>query len=280
MRALIPVFSAVLVLLFLFSCNNTGKNPGNVEDSFTDSLAYEFDTISRTLSCNDEREEPCLDVQIIMLQVKGDAPEEVIEEINAQLERSAANADNSEAPALKPEALADNLVKEYQRILQEMPDYKMPWEMSQMYEVVLNENGLFGVMLSSYSFTGGAHGNYFYLHQLYEINSGKRLKITDLVKEEAMVQLRKMAERQFYEINNIGDSTSLSDAGYWFEENTFALPDNFSYSHQGLEFIYNTYEVASFSEGVIRIRFDLEEVNALIKPQYRLLEAETPAAEA
>ncbi|MGB0176294.1 MAG: DUF3298 and DUF4163 domain-containing protein, partial [Owenweeksia sp.] len=252
-------------------CQPNGSSGITDDGLVTDSLTYRFDTIHRELSCPQNDGELCLQVDIVTLELTGNASQKVLKTINDQLETAITQTDNSERPASSPEAVADNLVVEYQRILKEISDYKMPWEVDQSFEVTLNQDGLFGAALNSYSFTGGAHGNYFTFYYLYATETGKRIALADLLKDGALEALSARAEQKFRKSYDIPDKMGLNDAGYWFENNTFTLPDNFKYSPEGLEFLYNTYEVAAYSEGALTILFDMGEVENLIRPEYRLI---------
>lgn len=277
MRFLPLAVPCLFSLLLLASCQPNGSS-GITDDGLTaDSLIYRIDTISRELSCYENKEELCLQVDLQILKLTGNASETVLERINSQLETAVTETDNSEKPAKDAEAVADNLVEEYERLLKEMPDYKMPWEVSQSFEVSLNQDGMFGAVLNSYSFTGGAHGNYFFFYYLFATETGNRLVLKDFLKDGATAALTNRAEEKFRELYSVSENESLNDAGYWFENNVFALPDNFKYNAQGLEFIYNTYEIAPYSEGIITIRFDLPEIERFIRPEYRLISHEKEA---
>ena len=98
-----------------------------------------------------------------------------------------------------------------------------------------------------------------------------------MVKEEALAELNRRAELQFRESRDIPTGMNYNDAGYWFEDNAFVLPENFKYDPFGLEFVYNTYEIAPYSEGMITIRFDMADIENLIRPEYRLISGKEAA---
>jgi hypothetical protein len=63
----------------------------------------------------------------------------------------------------------------------------------------------------------------------------------------------------------IPDNQTLMEAGYFFQEEDFVLPENIFYSKNGLTFHYNVYEIASYAQGAISIDFDWKEVAAFMK---------------
>ncbi|HAD98643.1 MAG TPA: hypothetical protein DCG19_14625 [Cryomorphaceae bacterium] len=275
------LYSLLLVLIILFSlgaCQPNGSAGIADDGAVTDSLTYRLDTLRREMDCMSNRiESPCLQIEIVTVTVTANAADHVLKEINDNLNKAIAQSDNSEQKAGDAEDVADNLEKEYKRILSEITDYELPWELDQNMSVHLNQDGLFGTTLESYSFTGGAHGNNFLFHHLYSTETGARLSIKDLVKEEALAELNRRAELQFRESRDIPTGMNYNDAGYWFEDNAFVLPENFKYDPFGLEFVYNTYEIAPYSEGMITIRFDMADIENLIRPEYRLISGKEAA---
>ena len=260
----ILIFATVWV-----SCNNTSPaSPG--EKTTIDSIQYSFHTISRELVCKEDTSELCLDVKIKEVKLKGGPSGKAVARIGAALEKAIIETDNSPGEVNNPEELAANITEEYKRISREMPDYSMPWSYNVQVDIFLNRQGLFGAEINTSSFTGGAHGNYFTFYYLYDIDNGQRIHIDDLLKDNAHSKLLSMADQQFRESRQLGQDADYNEMGYWFEDNVFTLPENFKYSEGGIEFRYNPYEIAPYSEGEIILLFPLSEVQELIKPKYQI----------
>ena len=109
--------------------------------------------------------------------------------------------------------------------------------------------------LSYYSgYTGGAHGYYCYLGHNFDAATGEELTLADLVADEQSLKdllWQKLLEK--YPEGSIGTfNSSLDDYG------TGGYDLNFVVDPQGLTFIFNPYEIASYAEGIqiVTIPFD------------------------
>ena len=59
-------------------------------------------------------------------------------------------------------------------------------------------------------------------------------------------------------------NTNLEDEDVSLDEGTFQLPKNIGYSEDGIILLYNTYEIAPYSTGIIEFVIPFEEVNSLL----------------
>jgi hypothetical protein len=107
--------------------------------------------------------------------------------------------------------------------------------------------------VSEYSYTGGAHGDFSTIFYNIHPVSGRQLSFADFFKPEKEVQLEQLAEQKFRQVRGIPAGQSLSDAGYWFENDIFYLTDNMAVQADGMLFLYNPYEIAPYSEGIIKL---------------------------
>lgn len=268
------IFTNALTLLMfgiMVSCQQAA--PETVETGEQpDSLVYSFSTITKKIPCKPDSEELCLDVSIEKIKLESGSSDDARQKMEEALLQAISETSNSEEPVKRPEQIAENLEKEYQQIVKEMPDYNLPWEYQSDFSVYLNEQGLFGVKLSSYSFTGGAHGNSFIYYYNFDVDNGKLLKLRDLILTKKYDQFIAQSETQFRDTRGIDSTESYEEAGFWFEDDQFTLNDNFRYSREGLEIVYNPYEIAPFSEGEIVLRFSYKAVEEFVKGEYRLRE--------
>jgi len=104
------------------------------------------------------------------------------------------------------------------------------------------------------SFTGGAHPNSGVTKAIFDIKTGNQLKIYDLVKDTS--GLKKELEKEFRKVREISLEQSLTEAGFWFEKDVFTFPVNFGLTEKGMEFYYNSYEVASYADGPTEVLID------------------------
>lgn len=262
-------FSCLTALFLAVACQS--DPPVDTETVATpDTLSWSISSIDKSIPCKEKMEEPCLKVSIQKMNITAGTSEEAMQKIEDVLARSISETDNSEQPAPNAEAIANNLFKEYQRIITEMPEYKLPWTYTRTFEVYLNCDDIFGVKLNAYSFTGGAHPATFTYYYNFNASTGNLLKLQDLLVPKSLPRFISMAERKFRKVHSLDSTASLEDAGFWFENNAFALNNNFSYSLAGIEFVYNPYEIAAYSEGTITLTFPYTDIEGMLKPKYRL----------
>ena len=119
--------------------------------------------------------------------------------------------------------------------------------------------------IKEWSFMGGAHGNGFEKYTLYSVPNGKQLKLEDLFTD--IRQLTRIAEKHFREQNifDVDISLPLNEYGFEFENNQFALNDNFVLSSEGLFIQYNAYEIAPYAMGAPSIIIPFDEIKPLLK---------------
>lgn len=104
------------------------------------------------------------------------------------------------------------------------------------------------------SFTGGAHPNSGVAKAVFDIKTGIQLEIHDIVKDTS--GLKKELEKEFRKEREIPSEKSLTEAGFWFEKDVFTFPVNFGITENGMEFYYNSYEVAPYADGPTEVLID------------------------
>ena len=115
----------------------------------------------------------------------------------------------------------------------------------------------------AWSYTGGAHGNGYTNYFCFERLSGNRLFLNDFFSDMAMLQ--KIAESMFREEMDIPENDSLNDHGFWFENDQFALNENFCFRNDNLVIVFNPYEVAPYAAGTISLEIPFSELEGILK---------------
>lgn len=116
-------------------------------------------------------------------------------------------------------------------------------------------------------FFGGAHPNYAATFTSFNLMTGARVTLADVLVAGYERPLAQIGEREFRISHGIKPGTSLRDAGYtFFKNDTFALNDNFWLGPTGVTFYYNTYEIAPYSMGVTELLLPYPQIRELIKP--------------
>lgn len=137
------------------------------------------------------------------------------------------------------------------------------WEMEAGFDI--SETDTYVCLMShGWSYTGGAHGNGYTFYEYFSKADGLELSLEDFTTD--LDALTTIAEKYFREHQEIEPGTSLNAVGFWFENDTFALNDNFYFSGGEMVFVYNSYEIAPYAAGVIDLTIPLSEIAGFVKP--------------
>lgn len=150
----------------------------------------------------------------------------------------------------------------YKELKSKFPD-EVGWEAEINGKVVYEDGNIVTVMVNSYSFTGGAHGYASTSFLNFDKRKGSELENRELFDD--MEGFEKFAETKFRIQEEIPQGKNINATGFMFEGDTFHLSQNIGYTKEGLQLIYNQYEVASYADGPIVLTLPYNEVNVYLK---------------
>lgn len=110
--------------------------------------------------------------------------------------------------------------------------------------------------LFSFAFEGGAHPQTSYLNICYDPRSAKMIKMADLFRQDRHSEIARLINLRLQD-----RKTRL------FDEVPVFPNENFMIQRDGIEWLYNQYEIAPYSEGQIRVFVPLKELRAFLKPE-------------
>ncbi|MEN9323684.1 MAG: hypothetical protein RL699_1464 [Bacteroidota bacterium] len=158
--------------------------------------------------------------------------------------------------------LVNSFVANYTQIKAELKQDSLPsWEAKATAKINYQTPKLLNVTLEYYIFTGGAHGYGATESLLFNPANGKTYKLPEVFTDAH--KLTQLVETKFRVQLKIPAKSSLTEAGYFFADDTFVLPKNFIFSDKGIQFHYNTYEVACYAQGPIDVLISYDEVGNL-----------------
>lgn len=160
------------------------------------------------------------------------------------------------------DSIADAYILDFEQLMQETPDYPFAWEIEVEGSVLHQSAKVLSVALNAYSYTGGAHPNIFLDLINFDLSNGKKLNLSDIFSDED--KLKALVERKFREVREIGPSTSIADAGFFWGD-AFSLPQNFALQEDGVYFHYNPYEAAAYALGSTEFTIPYEELKEVIR---------------
>lgn len=167
--------------------------------------------------------------------------------------------ENGKKPASLDE-LANMFIGDY---LQD-PNPLGNWEMDRTATVSFSAEHLVTLNFSEHGYTGGAHGFSGQRYFVLDTNNGQQLTLGDLLNPGYEGELNVAGERAFRQVRDIPPDASLESAGFWFENNTFSVNNNFGVMEDGLVFAFNPYEVAPYALGPTEFTVPYDDIGSLI----------------
>jgi len=144
---------------------------------------------------------------------------------------------------------ADTFFNNYKKLstYDSLPSHSMQWIKSGEVGVVMNQHELLCIETSEYVFSGGAHGMLNRLFYVFDIKSGKRLKMEDVFLAQSDSILTELLTNEIRSRYEIHSDSSLQSFGLFVE--VVEPNNNFWISNSGIGFYYNSYELAPYSYG-------------------------------
>lgn len=137
------------------------------------------------------------------------------------------------------------------------------WTTETSISIIEHKSDYVEVSLSNWGYSGGAHGNSNSEERIFDIKTGRELKLIDFITN--IDELNSIAEAIFRADQEIPTDKNLVDAGFWFEDGIFRLNENFTFNEESLDFLYNKYEIAPYVAGTIFISIPRNKIKHLIK---------------
>jgi hypothetical protein len=184
--------------------------------------------------------------------------ESVSMEINSEIEKIVASALQIGDPEITSSKSIEESItifnEEFTKFNSEFPEFSQPWEAQIDGEVIHQSTEIISISITSYTNTGGAHGALHISFLNFNAVTGKRIKNDKLFKD--FNAFKTIAKSYF-------DAT-IKDKNTLFEPDNFQLPQNIGYNEDGVVFLYNTYEIAPYSTGIIEFTIPIDKVSTFL----------------
>jgi len=117
-------------------------------------------------------------------------------------------------------------------------------------------------LINYYSYGGGAHGvgGYHYLN--VDLETKKLLSFDDVFKPNQQAKLKELLWERYTRYGEVKDEEAFTS------KDAFEVTDNFYLDHDGIHFVYNVYEIASYAEGPQELVIEWWNASALLKPEF------------
>ena len=254
------ILSLSFLVVFLFNaCKSDSKKENNLstEELLKEENAIKLTSISLESNAFEIcKENECPSIDLNYLVAEG----ENADKINAQNQAYLVEIFNStpdSSTSKNLEEAAENFIKEYFEFKNEFPESPAGYEAELSQEELVKNDSLLTYKTKFYLFTGGAHGYGAIRYLNFNVQNGKLLSISDLFSNEAAFTA--YAEKQFRKKFNI-TTESINSNGFFFEDDTYSLPENIAITEEEVILIYNPYEAASYAQGQLELIFKKEDV--------------------
>jgi len=161
----------------------------------------------------------------------------------------------------------DNAIAQFEnRFIQFKNDFEAdatPWEVNVNSEVVFQSPNVITVSIDSYTYTGGAHGNSVVTLLNLDPVTGDLYTQNELFKKSP--DFIKLVEDYF---KTETTSKSNDNPGNYFFGEDFKLPENIGFNEKGVIFLYNTYELASYAQGITEFIIPYDALSKYLKIRY------------
>ncbi|WP_299258782.1 DUF3298 and DUF4163 domain-containing protein [uncultured Aquimarina sp.] len=200
----------------------------------------------------------CAITEIFLLESVSES--EISKSINVEIEKAACALLNMEDDVSlnSMEKALKSFNISYQEIKKEFPDEIVPYEASINCDISFQNDNILSVLVDSYIFTGGAHGSGNSTYLNIDLKTGKVIANKKLIKDYN--EFSSFVQKAFRKTHEIPENQSINSTGFFFENDRFVLPVNIGFTETHLVLLYNQYEISSYAEGLIELKFDKEEV--------------------
>lgn len=185
---------------------------------------------------------------------------EVSERINKRIQKfiiESLNFDEEASKAKNFTEASEVFIKTYRLHSAEFPDMAAEY----FAQINVSENysseTLISIELKNYLYTGGAHGYGSTTFLNIDPQTGDTFPSEAIIKN--IDDFTNFAEKKFKEENSIPQNDPVNSTGFWFEDDTFYLPETLGFTRDSIILLYNQYDIASYAAGPIEVKISLED---------------------
>ncbi len=133
-----------------------------------------------------------------------------------------------------------------------------PYQIEVVDTIIYQSDVLISLQRFGYEYLGGAHPVGWTTFMNFK-PTGAFYSQEELFTDKEKVLA--LAEKHFRETFNLSKNQEFSDGGFIFENDIFSLPKNIGFDKDNLILLYNPYEIAPYSTGILEVKIPLSEVS-------------------
>lgn len=187
---------------------------------------------------------------------------EISKIINFKIEEAIISTFSEATKKTSLESVLEDFNDEFVAFKNQFPEAShLVWELHIETEKIYQSDDVITLAINTYEFKGGAHGNDKIKFLNLNAHTGETLNLADMV--ENTEDFKKLAKDYFFKSMNSGTEDNQTE-DYFFGK-PFQLPENIGFSDDGLVFLYNVYEIASYSQGYSEFIIPFDIVDKYLK---------------
>lgn len=153
---------------------------------------------------------------------------------------------------------ATQFIEMYRTHSAEFPDMQLEYFADITVDETFRSANLLSLEMHQYLFTGGAHGYGATQFQNFDVQTGLELSAEEIFTN--LNAFKDFAKGKFKTAYEIPEEDSINSTGFWFDDDTFYLPETIGFTETNLILIYNQYDIASYAAGPVELEIPLSDV--------------------
>ena len=274
------IFPLLCTMLLLTACDGSGISVADNASAEDYSTRLNFELVDFEQrggpQCPEEKTTPstentelsedelCAVVKFNYPKISSDAKPELAEKLNDFILRQMIDnpTEGMDTETSTPEQFAEGFIEEYKQT----PNPFNGWEMERSLRIVFTTKNMITLLFEEYGYTGGAHPFSGYRYSVLSLEDGRQILLDDLFNPGYATALNVAAEKIFRETRKLKEEETLEEQGFAFPNDVFSVNDNFGVLKEGLDFIFNSYEIAPYALGPTQFTVPYEDIQELVSP--------------
>lgn len=254
------VWSLLIIcnIFFFTSCSDNKNGNENL-----DVLTFEQVQIGKTIEDCDTSKD-CTSIYFYYPVFNNDLNNPVIDKINNFIMSRLLFDDAELDGTANLDTIINNFIEDYKMQVSDYPEYNIPWYSKTEASAEFQNKDYLTLKISNESYTGGAHPNSFINYFVISKATGKDISLKELFKPGFTKELNNIAAKEFRKVRGITSNNSLTEEGFWFENNQNIFNNNFGLTEKGILFYYNAYDVAPYAYGPTIVEIPYSEIDNIM----------------
>ena len=215
---------------------------------------YHFE--NQEIILNDCPEEDCAEVSVNYMLCK--SSKDFAKVFNDTIQRQLVKILTAKDTIMGVKEAGELFLAQYKADKQQF-DAVAPYHIQIVDTILLEHESLISIERSVFEDFGGIHPFSWVKYINFDTTSGNPIPSIKLFKDRN--KILDIAEQYFRSTFHLSEDQDFDESGFMFQNNIFSLPENIGFDQNDLILLYNPYEIAPYSAGILEVRIPLSEVN-------------------